>query len=123
MNSYRIYGTWSNASDARDKTDVSALPLGVDFIKTLNPVKYTWRHREPAEGKDGCQEVGFLAQEFQAAEQAVGAQDYLHLVEDDDPDHLFINQNRLIPVLVKAIQELSDKNDALEARIAALEGN
>jgi len=123
MNSYRIYGTWSNASDARDKTDVTALPLGIDFIKTLNPVKYTWQHREPAEGKDGCQEVGFLAQEFQAAEQAVGAQDYLHLVEDDDPDHLFINQNRLIPVLVKAIQELSDKNDALEARIAALEGN
>ena len=27
----------------------------------------------------------------------------------------------LIPVLVKAIQELSAKNDALEARIAALE--
>ena len=123
MNSYRIYGTWSNASDARDKTDVTALPLGIDFIKTLNPVKYTWQHREPAEGKDGCQEVGFLAQEFQVAEQAAGAQDYLHLVEDDDPDHLFINQNRLIPVLVKAIQELSDKNDALEARIAALEGN
>jgi hypothetical protein len=27
----------------------------------------------------------------------------------------------LIPVLVKAIQELSAKNDALEARLAALE--
>jgi len=28
----------------------------------------------------------------------------------------------LIPVLVKALQELSAKNDALEARIATLEG-
>jgi len=31
--------------------------------------------------------------------------------------------DRMVPVLVKAIQELSAKNDALEARIAALEGN
>ena len=29
---------------------------------------------------------------------------------------------QLIPVLWKAVQELSDKNDALEARIATLEG-
>jgi hypothetical protein len=123
MNSYRIYGTWSNASDARDKTDVTALPLGIDFIKTLNPVKYTWQHREPAEGKDGCQEVGFLAQEFQAAEQAVGAQDYLHLVEDDDPDHLFINQNRLIPIMVKAIQELSAQVESLQSELAILKAN
>ena len=28
----------------------------------------------------------------------------------------------LIPIFVKAIQELSAKNDALEARVAALEG-
>jgi len=28
----------------------------------------------------------------------------------------------MIPMLVKAIQELSAKNDALEARIATLEG-
>jgi trimeric autotransporter adhesin len=123
ITSYRIYGTWTNASDARDKTNVTALPIGLDFINTLNPVKYSWQHREPVEGKDGTQEVGFLAQEFQAAEQAADAADYLHLVEDYDPDHLFINQNRLIPILVKAIQELSAKNDALEDRIAQLEAN
>ena len=123
INSYRIYGTWTNASDARDKTNVTALPIGLDFVNTLNPVKYSWQHREPVEGKDGTQEVGFLAQEFQAAEQAADAADYLHLVEDYDPDHLFINQNRLIPILVKAIQELSAKNDALEDRIAQLEAN
>ena len=29
----------------------------------------------------------------------------------------------LIPILTKAIQELSAKNDALEARIATLEGS
>ena len=29
---------------------------------------------------------------------------------------------KLVPLLVKAVQELSAKNDALEARIATLEG-
>ena len=30
--------------------------------------------------------------------------------------------NKFVPILVKALQELSAKNDALEARIATLEG-
>ena len=29
----------------------------------------------------------------------------------------------LVPVLVNAVKELSEKNDALEARLAALEGS
>ena len=37
-------------------------------------------------------------------------------------DEQHIGQADLIPVLTKAIQELSAKNDALEARIATLEG-
>jgi hypothetical protein len=32
-----------------------------------------------------------------------------------------LNTTALVPVLVEAIQELKAKNDALEARIAALE--
>ena len=33
-----------------------------------------------------------------------------------------VSESALIPMLVKAIQELSAKNDALEARITTLEG-
>ena len=40
---------------------------------------------------------------------------------DDNPDKLEAKQGNLIPVLVKAIQELSTKNTALETRVAALE--
>ena len=34
-----------------------------------------------------------------------------------------LTYERLIPVLVNAVKELSAKNDALEARLAALEGS
>ena len=37
-----------------------------------------------------------------------------------NPDRLEAGYGKLLPVLVKAIQELSEKNDALEAKIAAL---
>ena len=37
-------------------------------------------------------------------------------------EHLKVTNSHLIPVLVKALQELSAKNDALEARLTTLEG-
>ena len=70
--------------------------------------------------KDGLIAAGFIAQELQEAEVGV---EYLDLVYDSNPDKLEVKQGKLIPVLVKAIQELSAKNTALEARIAALEGS
>ena len=38
---------------------------------------------------------------------------------DNDPDKLEAKQGKLIPVLVKAIQELSAENTALKARLDA----
>ena len=36
---------WTVASDARDKTDFTALDLGLDFVKDLQPVTYKWDKR------------------------------------------------------------------------------
>ena len=42
--------------------------------------------------------------------------------EDDADGRQRIGETALVPVLVKAVQELSAKNDALLARIETLEG-
>jgi len=112
--------TITGLSDARDKTDITALPVGLDFVNSLNPVKFTWQMREPNEVKDGSSEAGFIAQDLQVAQDAANA-DYLNLVYDENPDKLEASAGKLIPVLVNAIKELSAKNDALEARISQLE--
>jgi len=39
---------------------------------------------------------------------------------DNNPDKLEAKQEHLVPVLVKAVQELSAKNDELAAEIASL---
>ena len=54
-------------------------------------------------------DVGFIAQELQTVDD-----DFLRLVSDANPDKLEVAYGRLVPVLVKAIQELSAKVTALE---------
>jgi hypothetical protein len=115
--------TISSLSDARDKTEVVALPVGLDFVNALHPVKFTWEQREPNADKDGTSEAGFIAQELQQTERDFGVEGYLGLVYDENPDRLEASPGKLIPVLVKAIQELSAENTEIKARLAQLEGN
>ena len=104
----------SSLSDQRDKTEIIDLPIGLDFINKVRPVKFKWASRDGKQGKDGTYEAGFIAQEFQAVESSTSV-DYLNLVVDDNPDKLEATPNQLFPVLVKAVQELSAKVAALEA--------
>jgi len=96
-------------SDARDKTDIEDLPVGLDFINSLRPRRFTWNMRDG--GKVGIQDYGFIAQELKAAQ---GDKDWLSLVYESNPDRLEASAGKLIPVLVKAIQELSAEVERLK---------
>jgi len=100
-------------SDQRDKTDIVNLPLGLNFVKSLRPVKFKWARRDPNDNdNDGKIRAGFLAQELQTA---MGSDTYLDLIMDDNPDKLEAKIGNLVPVLVQAIKELEAKVAALEA--------
>jgi len=105
--------TISSLSDRRDKTDINTLDLGLDFVKSLNPVKFKWQTRD-GNGKDGLYEAGFIAQDFQQLQKNNDA-DYLKLVMDENPDRLEASYGKLIPVLVKAIQELTIEVEKLKS--------
>ena len=47
----------------------------------------------------------------------------MKLVLDNNPDKLEASAGHLLPVMVQAIKELSAQNEALVARITALESN
>jgi hypothetical protein len=57
----------------------------------------------------GKKDVGFIAQDLQTVDN-----NWLNLVYDANPEKLEASYGKLIPVLVKAIQELSAKVTALE---------
>ena len=108
-------------SDARDKKNVEPLEVGLDFVNDLKPVKFDWNMRPTTDidgnevrGKVDVPDVGFIAQDLVAQEDASGLADYLQLTYRDNPEKLEATQGRLIPILVKAIQELSAKVAALE---------
>ena len=50
-----------------------------------------------------------------------GENSYINLVHDVNPERLEVGNSSLIPILVKAIKDLKAQNDALAARVTALE--
>lgn len=103
----------TSLSDGRDKTNVAQLNEGLDFIARLKPVKFEWQTRD-GNIKDGTCEAGFIAQDLQQAQQDADAE-YLGLVMDSNPDRLEASYGKLVPVLVRAIQELKAEIDTLKA--------
>ncbi len=108
--------TISSLSDLRDKKDIEELPLGIDFINTLKPVKFTWNMRDGA--KVGQKEAGFIAQDLDKAQIDADAEDYLNLVLKNNPEKLEASYGKLVPVLVKAVQELSAEIATLKKELS-----
>ena len=106
-------------SDCRDKTNIQGIPVGLDFIKDVRPVKFTWNMRDGA--KVGQQELGFIAQELDAVSEKYNI-GFADLVLKDNPDRLEASPGKMLPIVIKALQELDEKYNALAARIAILEG-
>jgi hypothetical protein len=122
-------------SDVRDKYDIEDLPVGLDFINSLKARRFKWDKRDAyfdeiqnetgpptqvAVPKDGSRKSdewneGFIAQEVDEAATAAGA-DWMKIVYKSNPEKLEMAPGKLIPVLVKAIQELTARLEALEAR-------
>lgn len=96
--------TISALSDIRDKTNVQDSTYGLEIINQLRPVTFDWNMRDGA--KVGVPDLGFIAQDLAAVENNYDPE-RLALTLRDNPDRLEATPGRLIPILVKAIQELS----------------
>jgi hypothetical protein len=116
----------TSLSDARDKKNIQDLSLGLNFIQTLKPRSFQWDKREWYTGNtsDGSKlakiaTAGFIAQELDESQQKFNA-DWLNLVYKSNPEKLEANYGNLIPIIVKALQELNDENKALKIEIEKL---
>ena len=105
----------TSLSDARDKKEVEDLNVGLDFIDGLRPVKFVWYDRDE-NGKHDIADFGFIAQDLKEAEEAVEMADVLKLVYDENPEKLEASYGKLIPILVKAVQELSAEVKLLKSK-------
>jgi len=109
--------TVQSISDARLKENVRNATEGLNVINALRPVRYDWKE---GFGNDRKDQLGFIAQEVEAVfPDAVGE---WKLGEESEEVYKTVGPGALIPVLVKAIQELKAELDATKAEVAALKG-
>ena len=110
----QIYSTETSISalsDIRLKENIVDLETGLSEVMALKPRRFDWK-----EG-DNKNVTGFIAQEVETVlPDLIG--DFKHNEIDDCKS---LKMGDMLPTLVKAIQELSDKLDTANAKIEALE--
>jgi hypothetical protein len=111
------FANFTNVSDKRDKKNIKLLDAGLNFINVLKPVRFVWNVRN--NGKKDIPEVGFIAQDLLQAQKDTGV-NIPGLVHDEDPEQLFMTSSCIIPILVKAVQEMSSTITRLEGEINEL---
>jgi len=104
-NSSTAYNT---SSDYRLKENATAISDGITRLKTLKPYRFNFKI-------DADKTLdGFFAHEVTAVPEAVtGTKDEVD--SDNNPVYQGIDQSKLVPLLVAAVQELIGKVEALEA--------
>ena len=100
--------SYVTSSDYRLKENATAISDGITRLKTLKPYRFNWK-------ADASTTVdGFFAHEVTAVPEAItGTKDEVD--SDNNPVYQGIDQSKLVPLLVAAVQELIGKVEALEA--------
>jgi hypothetical protein len=130
------FTNWSNVSDARFKTSVKTNIPGLKFINKLNPVSYQMdmeaiaTHQKTPDSlrlfkaektKAKIRYTGFLAQEVEAAANAI---DYdfsgVHAPKNER-DNYSISYAEFVVPLVKAVQEMDEALKSKNHQVEALE--
>jgi hypothetical protein len=113
---YATSTTITAISDQRLKENIRDLDDGLDVVMALKPRKFDWKE---GKGKDIKGDRGWIAQEFEQV-----FPDMIDTWKDKAPEgeepYKSVRAD-LIPVLVKAIQEMKTIIDQQAERIAALE--
>ena len=118
-----IQGDFNDTSDGKLKTNKVDIADGaLSKVNQFKPVTFDWIDSTRPNGQ-----IGFIAQDLKSVvPNLVNGTEYDESESNEKGQIISagysVNTIGVVAYLTKAIQELSAKNDALEARIAALEG-
>lgn len=143
--SYRAYANWTKISDGRYKKNIKENVPGLSFINKLTPITYTldatgldnFLHKNTpkesqlsAEGKavmdkglkekEKTTQTGFIAQDVEKAAKEIDYNFSGVDVANNDNDVYGLRYAEFVVPLVKAVQELSAKNNELQIQINEL---
>lgn len=105
VGSFKCQVALTVVSDIRHKSSITPLDVGLDFVNKLNPVSYTLK-----DDKSQKQRFGLIAQEVNEVDP--------RFVDTENPDRYGLCYESFIAPMLKSIQQLSSKVEALEALLA-----
>lgn len=106
-NAYNATGTWGTISDQAWKENITDATPKLDDLDELRVVNYTLKEAYRPTGEPAMKLLGFIAQEVETVFPA--------MVDVDGDGFKTVKTSVLVPMLVKAIQELKARVEALEA--------
>ena len=129
-----------NTSDERLKDNITEIPNAIDKIKELKGVTFEWKGNGAKDFPyiDGTKDMGVIAQDVQKVlPEAVDPAPFdleKEMEENSDgsftekltsksgEDYLTVHYEKLIPVLIQGMKEQQALIEALQTKVAALEG-
>jgi hypothetical protein len=106
--------SYSTSSDYRLKNNIQPIDNGLATVSTLKPVFYKWN-------TDSSYGEGFIAHELQEVVPLAVNGDKDAMDDEGNPLYQAVDYSKIVVHLVAAIQELTARLVALEARLAKLE--
>ena len=103
----------NDTSDVNLKENVKTINDGLSIVKQINPVTFDWK--EKSKGSNS----GFIAQEIEKLlPNDVSGEDYITPKDGEQAENMgkSINVTGIVAHLVKAVQELTAKVEALESK-------
>jgi hypothetical protein len=114
--------SWTANSDERLKNINSNIKSAIDKLLTLRAVNFSWKSDDTNK-----ENLGLIAQDveqvFPQIIDKIKMPSKVGEEQTDETEYLGVRYTELIPVLVKAIQELSAKNESLQSQINELKNN
>ena len=105
-------------SDVRLKEKINPSTLGLDFVNDLNPISYKWKKKK--ENKLDQTHYGIIAQEVMETLKKYGVdsvEGFGGITHDGgEEDYYGARYAEFVPILIKAVQELSDVVNQLKEK-------
>ena len=109
--------TYGGTSDYRLKENIATYTKGIETLKKLNPIAFTWKESKASD-------IGFLAHEVAEIHPSAvsGDKDGMETVAGEEKIRpQMLDPSKLVGILTGALQEAVAKIETLEAKVATLE--
>jgi hypothetical protein len=102
-------------SDARLKTNLAPINNALERINKLHPVEYTWCNNIPNISKRDTSDVGLIAQDVAPLFPLVITN--VDVPGSEAREYLGIKYEKLVPYIIKSIQELHEEVQHIKSMI------